>query len=139
MGESIRFAFGKNWQSFVDTALNSQRIVKAAASLRRLLNLEHLCGRTFLDIGCGSGLFSLAACLLGAERVIAFDYDTDSVDASRAVRARAGIPAERWSIEQGSILDRAFLDTVHPADIVYSWGVLHHTGAMWQALDNAVN
>jgi 2-polyprenyl-6-hydroxyphenyl methylase/3-demethylubiquinone-9 3-methyltransferase len=133
----MRFAFGKNWQSFVDTALNSQRIGKAAGSLRRLLGVDHLRGRTFLDIGCGSGLFSLAACMLGADRVVAFDYDQDSVQASIAVRARAGISAERWRIEQGSILDRTFLDMLDSADVVYSWGVLHHTGAMWQAIDHA--
>jgi 2-polyprenyl-6-hydroxyphenyl methylase/3-demethylubiquinone-9 3-methyltransferase len=134
-----RFAFGKNWQSFVDSALNTQRISKASDSLRRLLNAEHLCGRTFIDIGCGSGLFSLAACLLGAQHVVAFDYDQDSVEASIAVRARAGISPDRWHIQQGSVLDRAFLDRFDPADIVYSWGVLHHTGAMWQAIDNAVS
>lgn len=136
-GVEMRFAFGKNWQSFVDTALNAQRIGKAAISLQRLLGTEHLRGRTFLDIGCGSGLFSLAACMLGAERVVAFDYDPQSVGASMAVRARAGIAAERWQIEQGSVLERAFLDRLGPADVVYSWGVLHHTGAMWRAIDNA--
>jgi 2-polyprenyl-6-hydroxyphenyl methylase/3-demethylubiquinone-9 3-methyltransferase len=133
----MRFAFGKNWQSFVDTALDTRRIVQASESLRRLLAVDHLRGRTFLDIGCGSGVFSLAACLLGAEHVVAFDYDQDSVGASMNVRARAGISAERWEIMQGSVLDRAFLERIEQADIVYSWGVLHHTGEMWQAIDNA--
>ena len=135
--EDMRFAFGKNWQSFVDSALNTQRISKASDSLRRLLNAEHLGGRTFLDIGCGSGLFSLAACLLGAEHVVAFDYDQDSVEASIALRARARISPDWWHIQHGSVLDRALLDRLDSADIVYSWGVLHHTGAMWQAIDNA--
>jgi 2-polyprenyl-6-hydroxyphenyl methylase/3-demethylubiquinone-9 3-methyltransferase len=104
-----------------------------------MLNVEHLCGRTFLDIGCGSGLFSLAACLLGAETVAAFDYDIQSVQASIAVRSRAGISSDRWHICQGSVLDRAFIDRFECADVVYSWGVLHHTGAMWQAIDNAAS
>jgi 2-polyprenyl-3-methyl-5-hydroxy-6-metoxy-1,4-benzoquinol methylase len=137
--EGLRFAFGANWQSFVDTALNKQRIIKAAESLRRQLNADHLSGRTFLDIGCGSGLFSLAACLLGADKVVAFDYDPNSVRASMAVRMRVGISADRWHIQQGSVLDTALLEYIEPADIVYSWGVLHHTGAMWQALDNAAS
>lgn len=96
-------------------------------------------GKTFLDIGCGSGLFSLAACLLGAEQVVAFDYDPDSVKASMDMRTRANIPPGKWQILQGSILDQEFLNTLDPADIVYAWGVLHHTGAMWQAIDNTVS
>ena len=98
-----------------------------------------------MDIGCGSGLFSLAACLLGAERVVSFDYDPNSVEASLALRERASQPdrieraINKWQIMQGSVLDEEFLAALEPADVVYSWGVLHHTGAMWQAIDNAVS
>ncbi len=137
--KDVRFAFGENWQSFVDTVLNTQRVLKAADSLRRMLTVDHLRGRSFLDIGCGSGLFSLAACLLGAEQIVAFDYDPDSVRASTAVRTRATVPDDRWRILQGSILDTAFLEHIDSADVVYSWGVLHHTGDMWRAIDNAVS
>src|SRR5262245_20705144 len=97
-GQNIRFGFGENWQSFVDTALNRERVGRAANSLRRLLKVDHLRGRSFLDIGCGSGLFSLAACLLGAENIVAFDYDPNSVQASIALRTRAGIAPDRWHI-----------------------------------------
>ncbi len=139
MGNELRFGFGENWQSFVDNALDAKRIGKAANSLRQILNVEHLYGKSFLDIGCGSGLFSLAACLLGAERVVAFDYDVNSVQASVALRAKSNIPSERWQIIQGSILDTAFLHQIDAADIVYSWGVLHHTGSLWEAIDQAVS
>jgi 2-polyprenyl-3-methyl-5-hydroxy-6-metoxy-1,4-benzoquinol methylase len=132
-----RYAFGANWQSYVDHALTPRRIAAAATSLRTLLGVEHLRGRTFLDVGCGSGLFSLAACLLGAERVMAFDYDDASVRASEILRSRAGISTSHWSIFQGSILDSTLVSQIEASDIVYSWGVLHHTGAMWQAIDNA--
>jgi 2-polyprenyl-6-hydroxyphenyl methylase/3-demethylubiquinone-9 3-methyltransferase len=133
----IRFTFGRNWQSFIEHVFSTPRLARAAISLQQILGCEHLVGKTFLDIGCGSGLFSLAALMLGAQRVVSFDYDDNSVAASLQLRARAGISAERWSITQGSVLDHAFLSTLDPADIVYSWGVLHHTGAMWAAIDCA--
>jgi SAM-dependent methyltransferase len=136
--QELRFGFGENWQSFVRTAVSESRVRAAVAGLQRLLNTEDLTGKSFLDIGCGSGLSSLSALLLGATRVVAFDYDPNSVQASLALRARSDIPAERWEIMRGSVLDREFLTTLPPSDVVYSWGVLHHTGAMWQAIDNAV-
>jgi 2-polyprenyl-6-hydroxyphenyl methylase/3-demethylubiquinone-9 3-methyltransferase len=134
--DGARFAFGKNWQSFIDQCLSDERVRLAKESLRALLGMENLEGRTFLDVGCGSGLYSLAAVVLGAEQVTSFDYDGNSVEASEQVRAAYGVPPERWSICQGSILDDRFLAALKPADVVYCWGVAHHTGDMWRALDN---
>ena len=136
--QELRFGFGKNWQSYVENVLSEPRIANATASLKRLLKADHLQGQTLLDIGCGSGLFSLAAYKLHAEHITAFDYDPHSVQASITTRNRFKVPAERWQITQGSVLDKEFMVALEPADIVYSWGVLHHTGAMWEAINNAV-
>jgi len=133
----LRFSFGRNWRSYLDRALDQDRIASAKGSLQQLLGLTSLGGRTFLDVGCGSGLFSLAALLLGADKVVAFDFDPESVQASRELRSRAGFSPERWAISQGSILDRDFLAGLELAEVVYSWGVLHHTGRMWEAIDRA--
>lgn len=134
----LRFAFGANWQDFVATSVSEETVGAAVRSLQRLLDCETLEGRTFLDIGCGSGLFSLAACALGAESVVSFDYDPLSVAAATTLRDRAGVSPDRWRIEVGSILDQAYVQRLPRSDIVYSWGVLHHTGEMWRAIDNAV-
>ncbi|MEY2571583.1 MAG: hypothetical protein QOE63_1933, partial [Acidimicrobiaceae bacterium] len=44
---------------------------------------------------------------------------------------------DTWTVTAGSILDDQLVAELEPADIVYSWGVLHHTGDMWKAIRNA--
>jgi 2-polyprenyl-3-methyl-5-hydroxy-6-metoxy-1,4-benzoquinol methylase len=132
---SERFEFGKNWQSFL-SVLDHERIAEAERSLEEMLGTGALQGKSFLDAGSGSGLFSLAAVRLGAARVHSFDYDPDSIASTAALR-EAHFPAdERWTVERGSVLDEAFLDGLGRWDVVYSWGVLHHTGDMWRAMAN---
>ncbi len=135
--EEKHFAFGENWRNFL-SVLNDERIAEAEKSLREMLRVETLAGKRFLDIGSGSGLFSLAARRLGAQ-VYSFDYDPDSVGCTQELRRRhfPGDTSREWHIEQGSVLDKDYLAKLGPFDIVYSWGVLHHTGNMWQALENA--
>lgn len=130
-----RFEFGKNWRRFLEL-LNEERILKAEQSLREMLEVESLEGKTFLDIGSGSGLFSLAARRLGA-KVHSFDFDTNSFECTKELRRRFFEADENWQVEQGSALDRKYLESLGKFDIVYSWGVLHHTGKMWEALENA--
>lgn len=132
-----RFEFGKNWARFL-RVLSEQRIVTAEESLREMLAADSLRGLSFLDAGCGSGLFSLAARRLGA-RVYSFDYDPQSVACVRELKRRYFPSDYEWTITEGSVLDPAFLAGVAKFDIVYSWGVLHHTGAMWKALENVTS
>jgi 2-polyprenyl-6-hydroxyphenyl methylase/3-demethylubiquinone-9 3-methyltransferase len=130
-----RFAFGRNWARFL-AHLNDDRIAAAEDSLRQMLGCQSLTGRRFLDIGSGSGLFSLAARRLGAE-VRSFDYDADSVACTRELQRRFFPGDPLWQVSQGSVLDAEFMGSLGTFDIVYSWGVLHHTGDMWRAIELA--
>lgn len=127
------FPFGKNWQRYVDRYLDSERVAVAEHSLRDVIE-EDLAGRTFVDVGCGSGLFSLGAHRAGAT-VLSLDVDPDSVAACRELRRRAGDP-ETWTVMEGSILDEELVERLPWGDVVYSWGVLHHTGDMWTAIEH---
>src|ERR1700741_2246954 len=81
-----RFEFGKNWGLFLES-VNAERIARAENSLREMLEVRDLRGKTFLDIGSGSGLYSLAARRLGA-RVHSFDYDPQSVACTAELKRR---------------------------------------------------
>ena len=135
MSLDARFRFGENWQSFSAT-IDSESITEAENSLKILLQRETLHGLRFLDIGCGSGLFSLAARNLGAV-VQSFDFDADSVSCTRSLRDSRRPSDPEWMIESGSILDDDLVMRVGTFDIVYAWGVLHHTGNMRHAIENA--
>ena len=131
----LRFAFGRNWKSFLAT-LGEHRIDEAQRRLCESLEKDDLRGIRALDIGSGSGLSSLVMHRLGAD-VVSFDYDTDSVACTKELRRRYAPDAANWQILQGSALDPAFMAGLGQFDLVYSWGVLHHTGAMWPAIELA--
>lgn len=135
--EEPRFAFGRNWQRFL-ARIDEPQIRAAESSLLERLSLDRLDGLSFLDAGCGSGLYSLAARRLGA-RVTSFDYDAGSVACAESLRARYFEGDSDWTVARGDVLDAGWLAALGRFDIVYSWGVLHHTGDMWRAVESAAS
>ena len=130
-----RFQFGKKWESFL-SVVDEDREQEAQRAFVEMLETPDLAGRRLVDVGSGSGLSSLAARRLGAE-VHSFDYDPSSVGCTQELKRRFFANDTHWVVEQGSILDRDYVDALGEFDICYAWGVLHHTGSMWQALYNA--
>lgn len=134
MNPEKHFSFGKNWQNFL-CLINDARRKDALLSIVEFMRLKNLRDKTFLDAGCGSGLFSEAAFRLGAEKIMSIDIDPFSVACCCYLHEKAGHP-KNWEIREGSVLDENFLAGLGTFDIVYSWGVLHHTGKMWDAIRN---
>jgi SAM-dependent methyltransferase len=128
----VRFPFGKNWTNFL-SVMDERRITEATERLSEILG--EVRGKAFLDVGSGSGIHSLAAIRLGASRVYSFDYDPQSVACTQEMKRRYASDATHWHIERGSVLDESYIRSLGKFDIVYSWGVLHHTCDMWKALD----
>jgi 2-polyprenyl-6-hydroxyphenyl methylase/3-demethylubiquinone-9 3-methyltransferase len=130
--DADRFSFGENWLAYA-ARVDEHAITRAERSLRELLKVDRLTGLRFLDAGSGSGLFSLAARRLGAT-VVSFDFDEHSVRCTASLKARYFDADPSWRVIQGSVLDEPFVASLGQFDIVYSWGVLHHTGDMWRAI-----
>lgn len=126
--------FGRNWRQYLGSA-SAEQIDGARTALLDLVGAETIKGARFIDLGSGSGVHSLAAVDLGAAQVISIDLDPDSVAATKQLQAsRPGAP---WQVVSGSVLEPKVLGALGRADVVYSWGVLHHTGSMWLGLSLA--
>ena len=134
--QKITFSFGQNWLDY-SRRIDEETVQQAAASLQRLFGVESLSGRSFLDIGCGSGLFCVAAARLGAGPVVGLDVDPKSVQATAQNAARFS-PEASIRVAVGSILDPAAVAALPRSDVVYAWGSLHHTGDMWSAIGSVL-
>lgn len=133
---TYRYEFGKNWTRFVQKSANEERVAIARRHILNFIGRDDLSGLNFLDIGCGSGIHSLAAYQAGAGKIHGFDYDVNSVNATQIMRRRADEPPN-WTVERGDVLNEEYVATLGKWNFVYSWGVLHHTGDVWRAIENA--
>src|SRR5262245_35044728 len=131
---SAHFAFGENWASYAGL-IDDRRIKEAKDGLVRLLGADMLAGKSFLDLGCGSGLHAVAAAQLGASHVVAVDIDPAAVATARAVLQRHA-PDASFEVRELSVFALA-PESFRRFAVVYSWGVLHHTGAMREAMEIA--
>ncbi len=132
--EEVTFSFGRNWTDFLRT-VGDDEVEKAKTDICEWLGDGSVSGKNVIDIGSGSGIHSLAFVHLNARRVHSVDFDQFSVRATKETWNTAGQP-KHWTVEHGSVLDKEYLDSLGQFDIVYSWGVLHHTGEMWKAVKN---
>ncbi len=132
------FDFASNWRAFSEQRVDSERVAIATRSIQSLLKRETLHGVSFLDVGCGSGLFSVAAHRLGASTVLGIDINPNCIEVSNSNRDRLarGAPIE---FQIASALNQESLRKLGTFDLVYAWGSLHHTGAMWTAIGNTLS
>ncbi len=137
MEENVTFSFGKNWEDYLKS-VKEEQVSEAIEDIQKWLSKDEIVGKTVMDIGSGSGIHSLAFQMLGANQILSMDYDVASVRASSQIRDNLG-KKESWTIEHASILDEGFVNKYkNKFDIIYSWGVLHHTGNMDLAIDNTI-
>ena len=132
-----RFDFGRNWEDFSLQVLDEDRLAEAQRSLEALLGADALRGRRFLDVGCGTGMFTIAAARLGASEAVGLDVDARCVAVARRNAERFGAAGPALRFVEASVLDGEALARLGRFDVVYAWGSLHHTGRMYEAMDRA--
>lgn len=137
LDDKDKFAFGKNWQNFVTNSFSEKALENSKTRLADFLSPNSIEGKTFLDLGSGSGIHSLAALKLGAKEVLSIDYDQDSVSCTSKLKNDFGY-SDNWQVKRGSILDTDLIKDLGSYDVVYCWGVAHHTGNMWKSLENII-
>ncbi len=135
--EKVTFSFGENWQSYLET-VSENEIESARQDILQWISEKDISGKNVIDVGSGSGVHSLSFYLSGAGKLFSFDYDKNSVDATKTLWQKSKEP-ENWTVAHGSVLDKEYVQSLGTFDIVYSWGVLHHTGSMWEAIENAAS
>jgi 2-polyprenyl-3-methyl-5-hydroxy-6-metoxy-1,4-benzoquinol methylase len=136
-GLETHFEFGRNWRRLV-ARIDEERVAAAVHDIATFMGRESLRGLSFLDIGCGSGLSSLAAYRLGARPIHSVDIDPVNIENVREVRRKFGVPEDAaWTATVASIVNADDAQRLPRSDVVYAWGVLHHTGDLWNALENS--
>ena len=77
-------------------------------------------GQTVLDLGCGSGILSIAALLLGADRAVACDIDEKCMDVAYENAALNGVGRDRYTVRWGDVVtDQALRQELGgPYDVV---------------------
>jgi 2-polyprenyl-3-methyl-5-hydroxy-6-metoxy-1,4-benzoquinol methylase len=142
MKRAMQFDFGQNWIEFAKQALTPEKVEQARQDFSHLFSGINLNGATFLDIGFGQGLG-----LISAQKAGAYVFGSDINPKCRQALALSAsvlnlsldIPVVIGSILDADVVSR-ISGLVAPRtgfSIVHSWGVLHHTGNMKKAIENA--
>lgn len=135
--ETKTFDFGENWEKFSIGTLNSAKFLECKNSLASLIGVQNLNGLSFLDVGCGSGVFSISAKELGAAKVVGIDVNPKCIATSKRNQEVLLGKTSGIAFVLLSVFDEAGVRNLGPFDVTYAWGSLHQTGDMWRAVDIA--
>lgn len=147
MTDNIQFDFGQNWDEFSKHSLTPEKVQQAVLNFSELVDSIDLENKSFLDIGFGQGLGLLTATALKAKTVGCDINPKCGYVLDQNKKFFPQIEQVKIPVIIGSILDDSVIKKISDQSpdkngnyaIVHSWGVLHHTGKMWEAINNAAN
>lgn len=123
--------YGKLWDAF-DVDVYTKEALQILHERLELggFSLANLAGKIVLDMGCGSGRYTIALAMSGAARVYGVDMGAASIESGAAIARRAGVRNIEFQV--GNVLHLPYPDGYF--DFVFSNGVLHHTTDMEQGI-----
>lgn len=91
-------------------------------------------GKSVLDSGCGTGIFSIIFAKNGAGQVTGIDISPGSLGTAEGLKQKFGLSNARF--EQQDMLHLPYPDACF--DIVWAWGTVHHTTDPLGAIDGLI-
>jgi ubiquinone/menaquinone biosynthesis C-methylase UbiE len=91
---------------------------------------EEVKGKSVLDAGCGTGIFSIIFATNGAGRVTGIDISEGSLQTARGLKKKFNL--ENADFQKQDMLALPFSD--ESFDIVWAWGTVHHTTDPFRAI-----
>jgi len=95
---------------------------------------EEVRGRTVLDAGCGTGIFSIIFANKGAAKVMGIDISPGSLMTAESLRKKFNL--QNVEFQKQDMLELPFGDETF--DIIWAWGTVHHTTAPFKAISELV-
>ncbi|MGB8953166.1 MAG: methyltransferase domain-containing protein [Candidatus Aminicenantales bacterium] len=92
---------------------------------------EEVKGRTVLDAGCGTGIFSIIFARNGAEKVVGIDISPGSLQTAQSLKEKFGL--RNAEFRKQDMLKLPFGEETF--DIVWAWGTVHHTTDPFGAIE----
>jgi ubiquinone/menaquinone biosynthesis C-methylase UbiE len=124
--------YGKLWDKYeTDEYIKEAYRIIESRFKNNEFDLSVLKGKTILDMGCGSGRYTIALTKTGAEKVYGIDLGKESIRKAALIAEKSGIRNIEFDV--GSVLDLPYEDNLF--DFIYSNGVLHHTENLEQGIN----
>jgi ubiquinone/menaquinone biosynthesis C-methylase UbiE len=95
---------------------------------------EEVQGKSILDAGCGTGIFSIIFANKGADQVTGIDISEGSLHTAQSLKEKFGL--KNAEFEKQDMLALPFPD--RSFDIVWAWGTVHHTTDPFKAIDELI-
>lgn len=122
--------YSKLWEGYNEEILLKESKDSIINRIGEKNIIQHIKNKSVLDLGCGSGRYSLALSMLGAKHVTGMDLHSHSYESSSIIAKKNKLNV---SFVEGNALNLPFED--YTFDFVFSNGVLHHTQNWKNALD----
>lgn len=129
LGQSTSDLYADMWRNFDSMTLAEESLQLVKRRLPNDVIEKDILGKDVLDMGCGSGRYSIALAKVGAKSVSGVDWQKRAFEAARLLSEKNNLPV---NFREGDVLNLPFEN--ESFDFVFSNGVIHHTHSIQKGL-----